>query len=207
MLPVLNSMNYIDVIKQNFMRKDNPSSYLKFTLIFESDFRHWIKHYMKSRSQKTVNKSTEAVVKLSAMGYKLYDEYVLDITDNQPDLVDYHQEYFGKLFKGLNKADIEGKMKIIEVISKYDPGCKVIEQDRLVHQNYADFGFEVSTKILNTDAFCRLGRQALVDKYGVQFVQGSVNQITYSDSRVHSVGYIDQSQKQHKLDDFDNIVF
>ena len=87
MLPVFSSMNYLGVIKENFMMKKNPTSYLKFTLIFESDFRFFLKHFLNWRSDERIQRSTEAVVKLSALGYKLFDEYVLDITDNQPDII------------------------------------------------------------------------------------------------------------------------
>ena len=98
MLPVFSSMNYISVIKENLMFKKNPTSYLKFSLIFESDFRYWFKHLLKCRTKERIEQSENAVVKLSALGYKLYDEYVLDVTDDQPDLVDYHQEVFSKIF-------------------------------------------------------------------------------------------------------------
>ena len=124
MLPVFSSMNYLNVIKENLMFKENPTSYLRFRLIFESDFRYWLKHFIKCRSKERIERSTDAVVKLSSMGFKLYDDFVLDITDNRPDLVDYHQEVFSKIFKNFSPQDIAIKEKVVEITSKYDSGWK-----------------------------------------------------------------------------------
>ena len=207
MLPVFNSMNYLNVIKENLMFKENPTSYLRFSLIFESDFRYWLKHFIKCRSKERIDQSTNAVVKLSWMGFKLYDDYILDITENQPDLVDYHQEVFSKIFKNYSKQDIALKEKVVEITSKYDIGCRKYDKDILSKFNGANFGFEVTTKILNTDAFWRLGREKLMQKYGVQFIQGKVNSITYTDKKILSIQYLDENNKQHKLQGFENVVF
>ena len=207
LLPVLNSMNYIKVIKENFMFKENPTSYLKFTLIFNSDFRYWLKHYIKSRSQKRVEQSTNATLKLSSMGFNLYDDYVLDMTDNQPDLVDYHQEYFRKLFANLSEQDLAMKNEVVKITSEYDQECKLLDKDILNKYKDVNYGYQTSTKILNTASFWRIGRQKLNEKYGVQFLQGKVNEITYSDKKIHSVGYLDENNTQHKLKEFEKIVF
>ena len=64
-LPVFNSTNYMKILKENLMRKEKLTSYVKFTVIFDSQFRLWLRHYLKSRSKEQIDKSTNAVITLS----------------------------------------------------------------------------------------------------------------------------------------------
>ena len=114
---------------------------------------------------------------------------------------------FLKFSRNYSQKEIEVKERVVEITSKYDSGWKTYGKDILDKFNGANFGFEVTTKILNTSVFWELGRNKLSQKYGVQFVQGKVNEITYSDKKVHSIGYIDSNNNSHKLNGFDKIVF
>ena len=206
-LPVFNSMNFMKILKENLMFKEKPSSYVKFTLIFESQFRLWLRHYLKSRSKEQIEKSTNAVITLSYLGCSLYDDYMMDLTNSNPDIVDYHQEFFTKIYKNQSETDIASKRKLMGMIAKYDPGCHELSAERLEKFPGANFGFEVTTRMLNTDTFWAYARTKLAEKYGVNFIEGTVNQATYSDRKIHSIGYLDKNKHQQILGNFDEYVF
>ena len=141
------------------------------------------------------------------LGCSLYDDFIMDLTDNNPDLVDYHQEFFTKIFRNLTPDDILSKKKLMSMIAKYDPGCHELSEERLKKHPGSNFGFEVTTRILNTDIFCRFARDKLSEKYGVKFIQGTVNQATYTDRKIHSIGYYDENKQQQQLTNFDEYIF
>lgn len=57
------------------MRKENPMSAFRFSLIFEKQFRFWLRKYMTKRGDSEVEKSNHAIVALGAYGIKLWPEF------------------------------------------------------------------------------------------------------------------------------------
>jgi len=205
--PAWTTINIWAVLKQNVLRDANPSSYFRFSLLLESQFRLWLFRYMRSRSASVVERSNLAIVKMGAFGFRLFDDYVADVTGAQPDLVDYHDEVVTTVLKGLTADEVASKDKVYAFLAQYDPYCHKASPEDTAKFVGASAMYRLKLKLLNTLKFCELARNKIVADLGVKFVQGEVNEVTHSARSVRAVGYRDAAGGQHSLGGFGKYVF
>lgn len=205
--PAWTTMNIWKVLKDNLMMKENPTSYIKFSLIFDSHFRFWLKHYMKNRKTEHVERSNNALAKLISYSISLYDGYINEVTDSTPDAVEYHEEVLTNVYRNLDEKTLKEKVELLEVIKKYDPTCRRVPPEELTTFKDASIVFKLAVRCLNTAKFCDFMRTKLIEKYGVNFVQGDIKSVTYTDNSIKSLEYESADKTTHKVNNVDKYVF
>ena len=128
--PSWTTINYWSVIKESVFKSEYPAASFKFSLIFDGDFRFWCLQYFKNRSKKRVEQSNSALANLISYSISIYDEYINDVTENDPDKVEYHEETLTAVYKNLSAKSIEEKEELLKEIQKYQDNCRIVPAEK-----------------------------------------------------------------------------
>ena len=58
------------------------------------------------------------------------DAYINEVTDNDPDRVDYHEETLTAVYKNLSKNDLKDKEKLLKIIQKNQDNCRIVPAEK-----------------------------------------------------------------------------
>lgn len=205
--PAFTTINIWNVLKDNLMMKENPVSYFKASLLFDSHFRYWLKNYMLSRKKAKVVQSNKALAGLISYSMSLYDDYINDVTDNNPLEVDYHRETLTNVYRNLSAAGLKEKEALLANIKEFDPTCERVSEEELKEYDGASIVYKLGVRCLNTLKFCSMMHKRLAEKHGVHFVQGEVKSVTYTDDSIKGLEYLGEDNQTHRLENFDKYVF
>lgn len=104
-LPPWTTRNPMVTVKDNlnFYRRmvygiDSMFCLVKPTMIFDADFRSWVKWHFKSKTQEKIDRQTRGIADVFFYGYERYDAMANDITNGDPDKVDFHTDTLVELF-------------------------------------------------------------------------------------------------------------
>jgi len=117
------TVNMWEILKENLLMYKNPSAYLRFTLIFDKDFRHWMVAYLRNRNQKSIENASTAILELGQYSIAQFDEVVNSITTD-PNDVEYHSENFISTQKGMAEDEIIKSAKKYQRVDDY--GAKFV---------------------------------------------------------------------------------
>jgi D-amino-acid dehydrogenase len=205
--PAFTTYNLWKVLKDNITMAENPLSYFKFTLLFDSHFRFWAKNFMKNRKKDRINQSNGALARLITYSISLYDNYINEVTNNNPKEVDYHQEVLTNVYRNLDAVALSEKEKLLAEIKHYDPSCERVSDEELKKYKDASIVYKLAVRTLNTAKFCDMMHKQLAEKYGVKYIQGEVKSVTYTDDSIKTLEVVGKDSKTHKLEHFDSYVF
>ncbi|CAI2368205.1 unnamed protein product [Moneuplotes crassus] len=200
--PAWTTMSIKQVMKDIVTFNSTPTCYFRLSLLFDKHFRFWAWKYLKCRDKECVEKSNSAMIKLGATSYNLFDDFIKDCTDNNPDVVEYHPEILTTIYKGLTKDAIEGKKELVKFFQNYVPDTQVVSPEKYD----ADFVYQIPIRCLNSARFVDYMKLRLSDKYGVTFIQGEVKAITCTETHVKAVEYADRMARVKKLKNFDKYI-
>jgi hypothetical protein len=113
------TVNIWGVIKENLLMYKNPTSVLKYSLIFDKDFRYFLRKFMQNRTEDSISKGCKSILELGKFSISYFDDVVSEITSNNPDEVEYHDENFVSTNKGCSQAEVEEQIKKYKKVNNY----------------------------------------------------------------------------------------
>ena len=118
--PSFTEIDIWSVLKENIFGYENKLCLFKFSLLFESHFRFWLRKYMLSRSQKAIDQSNRAIIKMGTYGLSLWDDLVSEICSS-PTEVDYTHGLLVNMQRGIDEKTVQEKHKMYDFIKQFDP--------------------------------------------------------------------------------------
>lgn len=190
--------NIWKVIKENLLMYDNKMSILKFSLIFDSDFRYWMRKHLFAKNKHSIEQANHAILTLGEYSLELFDPVVRDIT-NSPEEIEYHNEPFINTQKGLLKEDIVNQITKFNRVKQHGAEFKKIPE--VDYTQYFDphhasgifktisVAYLFSCKVMNTFKFCEKMKTHLTQKRGVEFIQGEVKDFFCENNKINAIQY------------------
>jgi hypothetical protein len=151
--PAWTTLNFWKVLKDTVTRVENPSSYFNFALIFDSHFRFWLKHYMNSRSEAKIKQSNKALASMINYSISIFDDYINEVTDNDPDKVEYHHETLVNIYRGCSGKELKEKEAVFKEIQSFDSSCVRLTEEELVKFPGASLAYRLAVRCFNSGKF------------------------------------------------------
>ena len=161
--------NIYGYFKDNLTFKSPRKCKIMFRSIFDKQFRFWLKGFLYNTTQAKIKHSNAANIEICHVTYQLIDEVINEVTNNSPDLVDFHKDFFLEIGTGSN-AKIKSLEAEAAFLRQYDKEYELFHKERLAKYSDVNFGLNWPIKVLNTAKFC-----ALAKSYS-KLIQQSLNQ-------------------------------
>jgi len=217
------TVNMWEIVKQNLLMKRERDAYLRFSLVFDKDFRYWMTRYLSYRNKEAIERGSRAILSLGQYSIRLFDSVVSEITSN-PDEVEYHSEPFINTQKKITEEDIKGQVIKFDRVKKFDGEFLHLNADQdepksaskystYFEKNHPSGMFKeisvaylFSCSVINPLKFCLRLQEYLKKKYDVNFIHGEMKNFYYTSDAIKSVEYLNQSGELITDDSFDTYV-
>lgn len=200
--PAWTTMSVKTILKDALTNSSKPLFYFKLSLLFDSHFRFWCRKYFQHRNADAIKQSNAALARMTTFSISLFDKFINDVTGNNPDSVEYHEEVLNAVYKGLSEKEIQDKVELVEYMKQFEKGLRMISPKRFD----AEFAYEIPVRCFNSAKFVEYMQKDLAQKHGVNFIHGEVKAANFSEGNIKSLEYQTPNSEVQTLKDFDKYV-
>jgi hypothetical protein len=83
----------------------------------------------------------------------IFDDYINEVTDNDPDKVEYHLETLVNIYRGYSGKELKEKEAVLKDIQSFDSSCVRLTEEELVKFPGASLAFRLAVRCFNSGKF------------------------------------------------------